>query len=61
MAQYGGKAVIPIEVVCPDYFSHLNPTKLVQKISTGEMICAAAAKLCVRGSRGSYDLVAANF
>jgi hypothetical protein len=37
MAQYGGKAIIPIEDVCRDYFSHLNPTKLVQKISEGEI------------------------
>ncbi|XUM23845.1 DUF1488 domain-containing protein [Bradyrhizobium oligotrophicum S58] len=29
--------------------------------SNRERICAAAAKLYVRGSRGSYDLVAANF
>jgi hypothetical protein len=26
-----------------------------------DLICAAAARLYVRGSRGSYDLVAANF
>jgi Protein of unknown function (DUF1488) len=26
-----------------------------------ELICAAAAKVYVRGRRGSYDLVAANF
>jgi len=26
-----------------------------------DLICAAAAKICVRGSRGSYDLVAGNF
>ena len=26
-----------------------------------DAICAAAARLYVRGSRGSYDLVAANF
>jgi len=38
MAQYGGKAIIPIEDVCRDYFSHLNPTKLVQKISAGEIV-----------------------
>jgi hypothetical protein len=37
MAQYGGKAIIPIEDVCRDYFSHLNATKLVQKISAGEI------------------------
>ena len=31
MAQYGGKAIIPIDEVCRDYFSHLTPTKLVRK------------------------------
>jgi hypothetical protein len=33
MAQYEGKAIIPVEQVCRDYFSHLTPPKLVQKIS----------------------------
>ena len=37
MAQYGGKAIVPIEDVCRDYFSHLSPAKLVQKISAGEI------------------------
>ena len=29
--------------------------------SNRDLICAAAAKVYVRGSRGSYDLVAENF
>jgi hypothetical protein len=29
--------------------------------SNRDLICAAAAKVYVRGSKGSYDLVAANF
>jgi len=29
--------------------------------SNRDLICAAAAKVYVRGGRGSYDLVAANF
>jgi hypothetical protein len=29
--------------------------------SNRDLICAAAAKLYVRGSKGSYDLIAANF
>jgi Pyocin activator protein PrtN len=37
MAQYNGKAIIPINDVCRDYFPHLRPTKLVQKISAGEI------------------------
>lgn len=37
MAQYGGKAIIPIDNVCRDYFFHLTPAKLVRKISVGEI------------------------
>jgi hypothetical protein len=37
MAQYSGKAVIPVDIVCRDYFSHLTPTMLVRKISAGEL------------------------
>lgn len=37
-AQYGGKAVIPIEDVCRDYFSHLTPEKfLIRKVAAGEI------------------------
>lgn len=37
MAQYGGRAIIPVELVCRDFFSHLTPAKLVQKISAGDI------------------------
>ncbi len=37
LAQYGGAAVIPISLVCQDYFSHLTPEKLIRKISAGEI------------------------
>jgi Pyocin activator protein PrtN len=37
MALDGGKAIIPIEDVCWDYFSHLNPNKLMQKIGAGKL------------------------
>jgi hypothetical protein len=37
MAQYDGLAVIPVERVCKDYFTHLTPQKLVTKIMTGEI------------------------
>jgi pyocin activator protein PrtN len=53
MAQYEGKAIIPIEHVCRDYFSHLNPTKLVQKISAGEiaipLVRMEASQKCAKG------------
>ena len=37
MAQYDGRAVIPIDLVCRDYFTHLTPDKLARKISRGEV------------------------
>jgi len=37
LAQYEGMAVIPIELVCRDYFSHLTPVKLISKISSGDI------------------------
>jgi hypothetical protein len=53
MAQYGGKAIVPIEDVCRDYFSHLNAAKLVQKISAGEiaipLVRMEASQKCAKG------------
>jgi len=37
MAQYGATAVVPIELVCRDYFSHLNPQSLVTRITRGDI------------------------
>jgi hypothetical protein len=37
MAQYDALAVIPVERVCKDYFSHLTPTTFVQKVRIGEI------------------------
>jgi hypothetical protein len=37
MAQYNGAAVIPVEAVCRDYFTHLTPEKFVRKVSAGEI------------------------
>ena len=42
--------------------AHLDESGLLSAFdSNRDLICAAAAKVYVRGSRGSYDLVAANF
>ena len=53
MAQYRGKAIVPIEDVCRDYLSHLDPTKLVQKISPGEiaipLVRMEASQKCAKG------------
>ncbi len=37
MAQYNGAAIIPVETVCRDYFSHLTVDKFVRKVSPGEI------------------------
>jgi Pyocin activator protein PrtN len=37
MAQYNGRAIIPVEEVCRDYFSHLTPDKFLRKQAAGEI------------------------
>jgi len=37
MAQYNGAAIIPIELVCRDYFSHLTPVEFARKASAGKI------------------------
>ena len=37
MAQYNGAAIIPLERVCSDYFSHLTPEKMKMKVATGQI------------------------
>lgn len=37
LAQYNGAAVIPLETVCRDYFSHLTPIQLTRKATAGEI------------------------
>lgn len=38
MAQYNGLAVIPVNLICRDYFQHLTPDKFIRKVSVGEII-----------------------
>ncbi|MBU3887625.1 pyocin activator PrtN family protein [Methylosinus sp. KRF6] len=37
MAQYGAMAIIPLELVCKDYFSHLTPRHFIEKAAKGEI------------------------
>jgi len=37
MAQFGARAVIPIDEVCKAYFPHLESDKLLRKASSGEI------------------------
>ncbi|CAO4196414.1 pyocin activator PrtN family protein [Methylorubrum extorquens] len=53
MAQYNGAAVIPIDRVRDDYFSHLTTEKLVRKISAGDialpLVRIEASERCAKG------------
>lgn len=35
--QYHGAAVIPVDTVCRDYFSHLDPHKFIRKVNAGDI------------------------
>lgn len=37
MAQYEGAAIIPAELVCRDYFQHLDTPKFIRKADAGEI------------------------
>jgi len=37
MAQYDGKAIIPVASVCADYFPHLRPDQFIRKVGAGEI------------------------
>jgi hypothetical protein len=37
MAQYDGMAIIPAELVCRDYFQHLDTPKFIRKADAGEI------------------------
>lgn len=52
-AQYGGRAIIPVEDVCRDYFSHLTPAKFLRKVTAGEIaipvVHAETSQKCQKG------------
>ncbi|WP_053292746.1 pyocin activator PrtN family protein [Burkholderia pseudomallei] len=50
LAQYDGLAVVPVDLVCRDYFSHLTPEQFVRKVSAGEI---ALPLLRMEGSKKS--------
>jgi hypothetical protein len=37
MAQYDGRVVIPVEMLCRDYFTHLTVEKFLRKAMAGEI------------------------
>jgi hypothetical protein len=53
MAQYDGRAIIPVETVCRDYFPHLKVDQFVRKLGAGEiklaMVRIEASQKSARG------------
>lgn len=37
MAQYDGKVIISLELVCRDYFTHLTPDAFQRKVMSGQI------------------------
>jgi hypothetical protein len=37
MAQYNGRAIVPVDEVCRDYFAHLTPQKFMRKVDLGDL------------------------
>ncbi|MDL5599328.1 pyocin activator PrtN family protein [Bacillus subtilis] len=37
MAQYDGQAIIPLDRVCRDYFTHLTPDMFQRKVLSGQI------------------------
>ena len=37
MAQYDGRVIVPLDLVCKDFFSHLSLDKFMRKINAGEI------------------------
>jgi hypothetical protein len=53
MAQYDGRAVVPLETVVHDYFSHLTVAKFLRKTGAGEialpLVRIEASQKCAKG------------
>ncbi|AMM13895.1 Pyocin activator protein PrtN [Burkholderia sp. PAMC 28687] len=55
MAQFGAKAVIPIEDVRREYFSHLEPDNMTRKLVKGEIpLPVVRADKSLKAARGIY-------
>ena len=66
MARYDGLAVIPLDLVCRDYFRHLTVDKLLRKVMSGEVALpitrmeasqkAAKGRVIRRGAPAAGDI-----
>ena len=54
MAQYNGLAIIPIDQVCTDYFTHLTPDMFQRKVLAGQ-IQLPITRLCLLYTSDAAD------
>lgn len=55
MAQYDGRAIIPLESVCRDYFSHLTPVEFARKATNGSLdIPVVRIEASQKAAKGIY-------
>lgn len=61
LAQYGGRTVIPLDLIARDFFGGQSPAKLQRKITTGEIALPLfRSERSQKGERGVHlaDLAA---
>lgn len=62
MAQFGARAVIPIEEVRREYFAHLELDKLLRKITYGEIVLPLVRiEASQKSAKGVYVQDLANY
>jgi len=62
MAQFGARAVIPIDEVRREYFSHLELDKLLRKITYGEIVLPLVRiEVSQKSAKGVYVQDLANY
>jgi hypothetical protein len=53
MARYNGLPIIPVDVVCRDFFQHLEPEKFLRKVMAGEIslpiVRIESSQKCAKG------------
>jgi len=62
LAQYGGKTVVPLDVVCRDFFGHLTPEKLLRKCLRGDLqLAILRIETSQKAARGVHLIDLANY
>ncbi|MBS0535246.1 MAG: pyocin activator PrtN family protein [Proteobacteria bacterium] len=62
MAQYGGRTVVPLALVCRDFFPHLTEEKLLRKCLRGDLaLPVVRIERSQKSARGVHLIDLANY